>query len=88
MTAETLKTVRIPPQFLQWSYPLKARRKLEGLKLSTAKQGNQLLFHYPQRHFSNAASVWCSVKQFGGKIESGGSSSKSDVLEDEESHVV
>lgn len=41
-----------------------------------------LLFHYPQRHFSNASSVWCSVKLLGGKIESGGSSSKSDVLED------
>lgn len=88
MTAETLKTVHMLPKFLQWNYFLEARRKVRDAKLSTAKQGNPLLFHYPQRHLSNAASVWSSFKQLGGKIESGGLSSKSDVLEDGESHVV
>jgi len=62
--------------------------KLRDAELPTAKQGNLLVSQYPQRHFSNAVSVWCSFKQLGGKIESGGSSSKSDVLEDGESHVV
>jgi len=88
MTSETLKTVHTLPNFLQVTYRLEARRKVGDAKLPTAKQGNPLLFRYPQRHLSNATSAWCSFEQLGGKIESGGPSSKSDVLEDGESHVV
>lgn len=88
MSAETLKTVHMLPKFLRWNYPVEARRKVGDAELSTAKQGNPLVFHYPQRHLSNATSVWRSLKQLGGKIESGGSSSKLHVLEDGKSHVV
>lgn len=87
MTSDKLKTAHMLRKSLQWKNPLEARRKVGDAELPTAKQENLLVSHYPQRHFSNAVSVWCSFKQLGAKIESGGSSSKSDVLEDGESHV-
>jgi len=58
VTVETLKTVYVLPNFLQWNYPLEAGRKVGDAKLWKAKQGNPLVFRHPQKKNRTEMSGW------------------------------
>ena len=88
MTADRLKTVHILRKLLQWNYPLEVRHESRTQNFQQLSMEKCHFFVIRRDTFQVLFSVWCLVMRLGGKIEIGGSSSKSDVLEDGESHVV